>query len=213
MSIPENLFTKELFQPVPYVKGTKQEKLDFYNGIVSEGGEGIILRSLKDDYAPVENRGSHIGSYYNPNSKSYNNRVRMLKIKRSVCQSVGDTIDAFVSGYSLGTPGTANEGLVSSLDLSVYLMPSGEQKVIASVANLPLELQKKITVLDESGNPIMADWFYNKVYPVDGQDFSSKQLKFVHPRVENWGVDNLGRPDKSPMDCIFNSALLNDLVL
>jgi hypothetical protein len=208
VNISDRLFSKELFKPVRAVYGNKEAKMNFYNEIVSAGGEGIVVKDLDADYFPVQNRGSHCGSYYNPSSKSYQNRVRFVKVKRSVASVLGDDVDAFVSGFELGSVGTANEGLVSVLHMSVYMDDTGEEKVIASVASLPQALQKRITVIQD-GVPVLDPAFYGTVYAVNGQDFSARQFKMVHPRIEDWTP----RIDKSMFDCVFSRARLNEMVL
>ena len=133
-------------------------------------------------------------------------------------EGLGDTVDAFVIGFEEGTPGTANEGLVSSLKFGVELLdPSNEPILdqsgdplvhhIATVGGLTQELKEAITTKDIFGNVALKQEIYGKVASIDGQDLSSRNLRFAHAVLVNW------REDRSANTCKLRKDILEKLVL
>lgn len=183
-----------------------QSKLNFYNTILNAGGEGVVVKDLNSKY---DTSGRRAGEW--------------VKIKRSVSQAMsaeglGDTVDAFVIGFEEGTPGTANEGLVSSLKFGVELLdPSNEPILdqsgdplvhhIATVGGLTQELKEAITTKDIFGNVALKQEIYGKVASIDGQDLSSRNLRFAHAVLVNW------REDRSANTCKLRKDILEKLVL
>ena len=61
--------------------------------------------------------------------------------------------------------GTANEGLIGSVKVSINLvLADGRivEHIIAQVPNIPLELKKAMTVTDSLGNVSLAEEFYDQ---------------------------------------------------
>lgn len=183
-----------------------QSKLDFYNRILAAGGEGVVVKDLNSTY---ETTGKRDG--------------RWVKIKRSVSQAMsleglGDTIDAFVVGFEEGTPGTSNEGLVSSLKFGVELLDRNNEPIldhsgdpiihhIATVGGLTQELKEAISTKDMFGNVALKQEIYGKVASIDGQDLSSRNLRFAHAILVAW------RFDRSADTCKMRKDILEKLVL
>ena len=181
-------------------------KQDFYNMIMNAGGEGVVVKDLNSKY---DISGRRAGEW--------------VKIKRSVSQAMsaeglGDTVDAFVIGFEEGTPGTANEGLVASLKFGVELLdpmnepildPSGDPVVhhIATVGGLTQELKEAISTKDIFGNVALKQEIYGKVASIDGQDLSSRNLRFAHAVLVAW------RADRSANTCKLRKDILEKLVL
>ena len=179
---------------------------DFYNQIVSVGGEGLVVKDLDSLY---DIRGKRAGEW--------------VKIKRSVTgslleQNYGDTFDCFVIGFNEGQKGTKNEGLVGSLNFGIYLLHENNKVIldergipqihhICTVGGLPDKLREAITVKDFNGNVQLRPDIYAKVATVDGQDISDKNMRLAHARLIQWRVD------KSADQCTIRKDFLERLVL
>lgn len=162
------------------------------------GEEGVIAKRLDSEYTPDETR----------------SRVRWVKIKRSMkgmlnSSSLGDSIDAYVVGFSPGKSGSGWENLVGSLDLALMVVkPNGDEDehVIARVSNIPLEERKKMTVI-EDGEVKLRPEYFGRVYEIDGQDVSSRALRFTHAHIVR------ERPDRSAFECIMMEDDLRKQIL
>ena len=184
---------------IEFPKTNRDNKRQFYESIVKGGGEGIILKHLQSKYTATS-------------SRSHRNWV---KVKRSFSETVqheglADTIDAFISGFDPADENKAWAGLVGALELSVYVKRADGsiyQHVIAKVANIDLELRKKITQHDEKGNVILDPSWYGKVVEVDGQDISARALRLTHAILVRF------RPDRSQDTCVIEEEFLKSMVL
>ncbi len=179
---------------------------DFYNQIVSVGGEGLVVKDLDSLY---DIRGRRAGEW--------------VKIKRSVTgslleQNYGDTFDCFVIGFNEGQKGTKNEGLVGSLNFGIYLLDENNNVIldergipqihhICTVGGFPDKLREAITVKDFNGNVQLRPDIYAKVATVDGQDVSDKNMRLAHARLIQWRID------KSADQCTIRKDFLERLVL
>ena len=192
------------------VLSTMTNKEQFYNQIISTGGEGVVAKDLTSTYDLLGRR-----------------HGEWCKIKRSVSQAlmidndtsvVGDTIDAFITGFKEGTPGTNNEGLVGALEFSVYLTDENNEYLLdengdpiihhlATISGFTDELRHIISTKDEFGNVALRKDFYGRAAEIDGQDISSKNFRFAHAIFKGW------RPDRSAESCKFQKPLLEKLVL
>lgn len=188
------------------VKSTMTNKEQFYKDILAVGGEGIIAKDLNSKY---DIKGKRAGEW--------------IKVKRSMSQSllqekIGDTIDAFITGFKEGNKDTNNEGLVGALEFSVYLTDDNNEYLlddngnpivhhIATISGITNELRQIISSKDEFGNVILKSEWYGRVATIDGQDISSKNYRFSHAVLQGW------RPDRSADTCKFMQSLLKLLVL
>lgn len=120
----------------------KEDKLPFYESIIAEGGEGVILKDLDAAYETGK-RG-----------KSWQ------KVKRF------QEVDAFVTGYIPGKEG--NEGLVGALELSVTINENALPTPVAAVSQVTLEERKAMTAPDGSLKPE----YYGRVVTFRGQELS-----------------------------------------
>ena len=93
-------------------------------------------------------------------------------------EKLGDTIDAFITGFKEGTLGTANEGKVGALEFSVYLTDDNDNYLlnefnepvvhhIATISGISDELRNLATVRDANGQVKLNPNFYGKVATVD----------------------------------------------
>lgn len=158
-----------------------KNKKRFLNQVWKEGGEGIILKNLS---APYDSGGRK--------------RTHCVKVKKSASSLIGDTIDAYISGYTLTDVHSFND-LIGGLELSVSV--NDEPTVIATVTNMPDHLRHALTMMKD-GLPALVPEAYGKVLEIDGQEFSTRNRKLMHAAVVNWEF----RKDKSPVDCIMTEA-------
>lgn len=188
------------------VQSTVVDKHKFYEHILSSDGEGVVAKDLNSKYDLL---GKRAGEW--------------IKIKRTVSQSLlmekmGDTVDAFVSGFTEGTPGTTNAGLVGALEFSIYLTDDFDNLIldekgnpvthhIATVSGITSELRQVISTKDEYGRVALNPNFYGKVATIDGQDISSRNYRFAHATFQGW------RPDRSIESCKMRKSFLERLVL
>lgn len=184
---------------------TMTNKDTFYNNILARGGEGVVAKDLNSLY---ETEGRRRGQW--------------VKLKRSVSQSMmaenmGDTLDAFIIGFEKGNEGTSIENLISTLHFGIYLQDDegnlmldeeGNPKIhyIASVSGLSLNLRETMTEI-VNGQVQLKDEYYNMVAEIDGQDISSKNLRFSHARLIRW------RPDRSADSCQIKYGFIKSLVM
>lgn len=191
---------------ISLVPSTMTNKQAFYNNILSVGGEGVVTKDLNSSY---EIKGKRAGEW--------------IKLKRTVSQSllmekVGDTVDAFITGFKEGNPGTANEGLIGALEFSVYLTNDENEYIldeeenpivhhIATISGITNELRQLISQKDQYGNVCLNPVFYGKVAEIDGQDISSKNYRFAHAVFKGW------RPDRSADSCKLMKSVLERMIL
>lgn len=201
-------FLKEAGVPVEEVptKPDGQDKMDFYNSIINSGGEGVVVKDINSKY---DTSGRRAGEW--------------VKIKRSVSQAMsaeglGDTVDAFVIGFEEGEKGTKNEGKVASLKFGIELLDEFNEPIldqsgdpithhIATVGGLTDELKDAITTKDVFGNVALKQEIYGRVASIDGQDLSSRNLRFAHAVLVCW------RADRSANTCKLRKDILEKLVL
>ena len=180
-------------------------KEEFYYSIVDNNGEGCIAKNLNDTYDILGKRDG-----------------RWVKLKRSVQETLirqgHDSIDAFVSGFTPGTPGTKNEGKVGALIFSVYLTDDdgnllyhedGEPVIheIAQIAGITDDLRNMLTWHDSNGDIMLNPRFLNLVASINGQDVSSRELRLMHAVFLEW------RPDRSFNTCKIKKSILESMVM
>lgn len=180
-------------------------KEEFYYSIVDANGEGCIAKNLNDTYDILGKRDG-----------------RWIKLKRSVQETLirqgHDSIDAFVSGFTLGTIGTKNEGKVGSLIFSVYLTDDNNQLLyhddgnpviheIAQISGITDELRDMLTWHDENGDVMLNPRFLNQVASINGQDVSSREMRLMHPVFLEW------RLDRSFDTCKIKKSILESMVM
>ena len=191
---------------IQLISSTCNNKQAFYEQIINEGGEGVVAKDLDSGYEPWGKR-----------------RGEWVKLKRSVSQSLlaeklGDTVDAFVTDFKEGNPGTSNEGLVGALEFSVYLTDDENNYLvddtgnpiihhIATISGITDELRNMISIKDSNGNVALLPRVYGTVAEIDGQDISSKNLRFAHAIFKGW------RTDRSADSCKMRKSTLEGLVL
>lgn len=181
-------------QSIQRVSGTKEQKEIFLNSILEVGGEGIVFHNLNSTYCTSENR----------------DKDTFIKLKRSVSgdssrQGIGDTIDGWISGFTMSNEDSGDAGLIGSFEISIYMMVNGvpRKHVVAYVPNIQKEMKKDCTVIGPDGQPTLKETYYNRVVEVDGQAISAKSRRLTHPRLIRF------RFDKSKEECIYSEEFIN----
>ena len=155
-----------------YKTGKKKVLSRFWNS----NEEGMILKNISAGY-------DHGGR----------KRTHCIKIKKNAASLIGDTIDAFISGYILTSVHSYND-LIGGIELSVYV--DEKPKVIATVTNLTDAMRYALTKI-EKGMPVLVDDAYGKVLEIDGQELSSRNKLLMHAVL----VTGEFRKDKTQYDC------------
>jgi ATP-dependent DNA ligase len=179
---------------VSWVEGDFVAKKAYFEEVVNAGGEGLVIKDMNAPYNPREARGGQGAPF--------------LKWKRTISHTMGSEIDAYVSGF---TPGTGNfEGLVGSLDFSVYLLPSMESHIIARISGIDEATRRACTVKNGDGSVGLNPEWLGRVAAIDGQDISSRSRAFSHARLLRW---RSGADAKYPSQCTVEESVLNNMVL
>lgn len=144
-------------------------KRTFFEKVVAEGGEGVILKNLESRYEDSSSR----------------SRTGWVKVKKR------QEYDAFVSGFLRGEPTTGWKNLVGALEFSVNTDQGPH--VIGYASNLTMENRERLTVYDQ-GNDVVAlhPSAYGKVAEISGQDISARELRLSHCTIDRW------RPKQGP---------------
>ena len=175
-------------------KANIKNKPQFHKAVMYEGGEGCVAKNLDSPYVATSSR----------------RRDGWVKIKRSMSESLGDTVDGFITGFEPADEEKAWAGYVGALDVSVYLRNAeGQTKVhqIARVAGLTTEDRIRITETDSQGKPQLRKEFYGAVVTIDGQCVSARSKRLKHAVLVEW------RPDRSPDTCIMDQDFLESMIL
>ena len=164
-----------------------------------------MFHNLKGYYSTSDNR----------------SRTSFVKLKRSIksTQGLGDSFDAFVTGFIPGKVGTANEHIIGALEFSIYINDNGRIRLhhIASVPNITRDERLLATFNNADGiNPISytgsdgeTHWmslnpdFLNLVGELNGQALSSKSIRIEHPSLVIW------RTERSAESCIYTQEFIN----
>lgn len=187
--------------------GNRIEKENFLESVLAIGGEGVVFHNRDGVYCTSENR----------------SKTSYIKLKRSVSATkdgigMGDTIDGFVSGFKLGGVGTVNEGLVTTLEFSIWLNDAGGmvKKFIGAVSGLEMGIKRELTIDGSYGmytqsyigsdgkehivslNP---EWD-GVVAELSGQALSSVNCRLEHPVLVRW------RKERDMNSCIYTKEWL-----
>lgn len=173
------------------ISGSGEEKVAFLESLLAMGAEGIVAHNLQGFYSTSVNR----------------SKDAFVKIKRSVASTnlMGGSVDAWISGYELGTKGTRNENRITSLILTIYMYDTKTMQtvehVIAKVSGLTDKIVNELSDYSNSV-PVLKPEMYDRVVEVDGQGISAIHARLTHPRFIRF------RDDKSREDCRTTSDFL-----
>lgn len=180
---------------------TREGKQKFYNGIISRGGEGCIAKRSSGLYIPDTTR----------------NFNGWIKLKRSMSAAfnsyssvedamgdMGDTIDAFITGFEPGSKGGAFEKMIGSVAVSVYLQKKdGTQEIreIGKFGGMELSLREDMTEI-VNGEVTLNPKYMHRVCEIDAMSMSSRNMRFQHCVFLGF------RLDKLPDSCILTEEFL-----
>lgn len=174
-----------------------ESKQEFYDQLLAEGDEGIVLKNLDSPYIRTSSR----------------SRKGFVKRKRSMEEAGGADIDAYITGFVPSNPKNAWADLIGGLEMSVMLIDENgneREAVIAVVSAMNMVLRDAMTVYDADGKPALNPVFLRQVLTINGQDCSPKSKRFMHA-VADW--DRGFREDKSWTECRMEEKFLNSQVL
>ena len=180
----------------PVVENTDKytdAKRDFYERIISNNGEGIVLKNKHAVYHATSSR-----------------TIDCVKVKRSTSDTIANDIDAFVTDYVVGNDDTRNENMVVGFVFSVKMKKQNGDIVthpIAVCSNVSDYIKEDATVIDDSGNVKLKQSYYGRVATLSGQNVSARNLRLTHAVIEYW------RPERSPETVeVVKESFLRSLV-
>lgn len=171
-----------------------------FEDYLSKGGEGLILKNINKPYMSTTSRKLDV-------------QVKWKKdVLTSVQQNEMSDIDCYISGYTLPKKKSYKDiemnNLINGIKLSVILKRKDGVEVgheIATVSNMPMDIRKDMTIIENDVVKLNPKYF-GKVFVINGQSFTKRNLRFQHATCENWS----GRVDKTQFDCIvYEQDLLN----
>lgn len=191
-------------EPIDRCNGTRAEKEIFLNTIIENGGEGVVFHNRNGAYCTSENR----------------SKTSFIKLKRKVGSSgMGDTIDAFITGFTKGYNDTKNEHRIGALEFSVNVQANTKtyEKVIGYVSGITDEIRNLATFNNADGlypqeytgsdgqqhfislNPD----FDHLVAELSGQALSSVSQQLEHAKLVMW------RTERSAESCVYSQQWLD----
>lgn len=180
----------------PVVENTDKypdAKRDFFDRIVSNNGEGVVLKNRNAVYHATSSR-----------------TIDCVKVKRSTADTLTRDLDAFITDYVVGKDDTRNENMVVGFVFSIKMEKEDGTIVthpIAVCSNVSDFIKEDATAVDENGNITLNKEYYGRVATVQGQNISSRQLRLTHSTIQVW------RFDKSADGCeVIKESELRKLV-
>jgi ATP-dependent DNA ligase len=159
----------------PGVHFTK--KREFYESVLTKGGEGVVLKNLASPYHDSLKRA----------------KAGWVKVKRQLA------FEAFVSWFDQVRQDSRYNDRVACLIFS--LQTDSGPCVIAKVANLPSRFRREVSVFDKkTGSVALRLDVLGRVASVAGLEISRKARRLSHPKILRW------RPDLRPEDCSYVSS-------
>lgn len=176
---------------------------EFHKKMLMNNEEGSIVKILNS-------------TYYTNGSRSHN---AWIKLKRSVTsslaeQKLGDTVDAFVTGFTNVKDSSTNSWRVGALEFSVWVIDDDifsdthdqnlYTKVVAHVSGLTESDAKRLSEPDPDnpGYCRLKKDAYGLVAEISGQDFAPRSQTLTHPRLIRW------RDDKPVNQCTLSKNFI-----
>ena len=168
----------------PVVENTDkypEAKHDFYDRIVSNNGEGVVLKNKNAVYHATSSR-----------------TIDCVKVKRSSQDSLTKDLDAFITDYVIGNDDTRNANMVVGFVFSIKMIKEDGSIVthpIATCANVSDFIKEDATVIGDDGSVKLNPDYYGRVATVQGQNISARSLRLTHAVIDCW------RPEKNAESC------------
>ena len=135
-------------------------KKAIHGSILEAGGEGTVWKRANAPYEP----GKRVGHW--------------LKRKR------GLEVEAFVTGFKLGSPERGHSHLVGAVEFSVQ--ERGTIRPIAWVSGWSDQERDVMTWKEPNGNPTLNPTYFGRSAIVVGQDEAGKSKRIRHARLKQW---------------------------
>lgn len=192
------------------------DKKGFFNRCLASGYEGCVAKRLDSIYIPDTKRNMKgwikikrpkevkkpvLADLSDFSKGGILSQVKAsdIKISKGLETSFGDTVDAFISGFTTGERGSLAEGKIQSLDLSVWILNKSlnqyEQKSLGSISYMDYQIRDQITSI-VNGLPTLNPVCYNAVVELDS--LCNMILNF--------------RYDKKAQDCIMEQETYNQIM-
>jgi ATP-dependent DNA ligase len=182
-----NLSAVEEFDPehklFKYVPIVQLDKKGFFEKLIAEGEEGIMLKDLRSPYEMGKTTRTWI------------------KVKRE------EDIDAIITGSVAAKDDAAFAGLIGGVECSCYDSQTRELRTLAVFSAMPLEWRQKFTVQSQDG-PILNPDYLGKVVVVKGQQWTKNLRMQFAVIVPQGGWDDPFRKDKAADKCTFDFAAI-----
>jgi ATP-dependent DNA ligase len=151
-------------------------KKEVYDGLISKGREGAVLKNLNSTYADS------------------NVRIKngWVKVKKKV------EFDCYVCGYEQGKASSRYHDRVACLIFGVKTEEG--LRVVAKVANLPSKFRRDVSLYNaKTGQVELRLDVKDRVATVSGMEISRKAKRLSHPKLIRW------RGDLTPEDCLYST--------
>lgn len=164
----------------PVVENTDKypdAKRDFFDRIVSNNGEGVVLKNRNAVYHATSSR-----------------TIDCVKVKRSTADTLTRDLDAFITDYVVGKDDTRNENMVVGFVFSIKMEKEDGSIVthqIATCSNVSDFIKEDATVIND-GEVTLNQSYYGRVATLQGQNISARNLRLTHSVISCW------RPERSP---------------
>ena len=184
------------------------DKKGFFNRCLASGFEGCVAKRFDSVYVPDNTRNSKgwikikrpkepkqrvladLSDWDNYESKIANGQSSQISSSKSSPIPFGDTIDAFITGFTPGEKGTLSENLIYSVDVSVWVLNKitnqYELKSLGTISHIEALVREQLTSI-VNGLPTLNPVCYNTVVELDA--LCNVVMNF--------------RYDKSAQDCIL----------
>lgn len=186
-------FNCEINNVVENTEFNKNAKREFFEDIINDNREGIVLKNRNAKYHATSSR-----------------TIDCVKVKRSTTDSLTNDIDAFITDYVVGNDNTRNENMIVGFVFSVKLRKQDGSIIthpIAVCSNVSDFIKEDATVIDDNGDITLNKDYYFKVATIKGQNVSARNLRLTHAVIDTW------RLDKSVDGCeILDESELRKLV-
>jgi ATP-dependent DNA ligase len=136
-------------------------KKAIHDNIVLAGGEGTVWK--------------HAGSLYEPGKRV----SHWIKRKR------GLEVEAFVTGFKLGSPERGHSHLVGAIEFSIQ-EHNGSVRPIAWVSGWSDQERVAMTWKEPNGRPTLNPTYLGRAAVVVGQDEAGKSRRIRHARLKHW---------------------------
>ncbi|MEZ5941156.1 MAG: RNA ligase family protein [Planctomycetaceae bacterium] len=135
-------------------------KAAIHQRIIDNGGEGTVWKKADEPYE-TGRRVEH-----------------WIKRKRNI------RVEAFVSGYKLGTPGRGHRDLIGAVEFSYR--DDGHEIPIAWVSAWTDDERRRMTTANAAGTPMLNQDYMGRRAIIVGQDESGRSKRLRHARIKHW---------------------------